>query len=179
MRANYKLPIIAIEPAIKPAALNTKTKAVGILATQGTLNSELFTQTSELYARDIDIIEVFGKGLVPEIEAGRQDGDEVERLLKLYLKPMLDRNIDYLVLGCSHYPYLIPKLKELLPVTVTIIDSGLAVARQTKAVLEHYNLSVISPQPAPIFYTNSDNLESLRQIVNTDALKYEINYLDF
>ena len=179
LRANYTLPIIAIEPAIKPAALNTKTKAVGILATQGTLNSELFTQTSELYARDIDIIEVFGKGLVPEIEAGRQDGKEVERLLKLYLKPMLDKNIDYLVLGCSHYPYLVPKLKELLPKTVTIIDSGLAVARQTKAVLEHYNLSAISPQPAPIFYTNSDNLEPLRQIVNTDEKRYSIHYLDF
>lgn len=179
LREHYDVPFIAIEPAIKPAALNTKTKAVGILATKGTLNSKLFTETTELYARDIEVVEVIGTGLVPEIEAGRHLGKVVEELLKSYLQPMLDKDIDYLVLGCSHYPYLIPKLKQLLPESVTIIDSGLAVARQTKAILEHQNLLAKSQQPSPVFYTNAEDIAPLRALVNSTETMFKVSHLDF
>ena len=179
LRKHYNVPFVAIEPAIKPAALNTKTKAVGILATKGTLNSKLFTTTSELYARDIEVIEVIGKGLVPEIEAGRHNGKDLEGLLKLYLEPMLKKNIDYLVLGCSHYPYLIPKLQELLPESVTIIDSGLAVAKQTKIILEQNNLLAKTQQEPPIFYTNAETIKPLRQLVNSQKEEFLVSRLDF
>ena len=135
LRSSYKVPFIGIEPAIKPAALKSSNKAIGILATRGTLTSELFSQTSEIYTKDIEVIEVEGNGLVELIESGKKDSEEAENLLKRLLRPMLQARIDYLVLGCSHYPYLIPLLKRILPEDVQIIDSGEAVARQTKAIL--------------------------------------------
>lgn len=163
LRNEYKTPIIGIEPAIKPAALKTKTKTIGILATKGTLSSELFHQTSELYAENIQIIEVIGEGLVPLIENDQIESDEMVHLLKKYLEPMTAANIDYLVLGCSHYPYLIPKIKSFLPQNVTIIDSGEAVARQTKKVLEDQNLLSEESKVTLDFYSNlqTETLNSL------------------
>ena len=112
LRKNYEIPFIGIEPAIKPAALNSKTKAVGILATKGTLTSELFNTTTSLYAHGLQVVEQVGEGLVELIEMGKVNSEEIKMLLKEYLKPMLEANIDYLVLGCTHYPYLIPLLLE-------------------------------------------------------------------
>lgn len=179
LRHNYNVPFIGIEPAIKPAALQSKSKSVGILATKGTLSSSLFHSTSENHASGIEIIEQEGTGLVPLIESGKVNSTETVALLRTYLKPMLEKGIDYLVLGCTHYPYLIPVLKEMLPTTVQIIDSGEAVARQTKAVLEKTDLWNASEKIGCYkFYGNSDifALKSLLHDVHTD---FEVSYLDF
>jgi len=136
LRETYNIPFIGIEPAIKPATLQTKTNVIGILATQGTLSSELFHYTSKLFTNGHNVIEQVGKGIVPLIENGKSDSEEMKSLLKIYLKPMLEAKIDFLVLGCTHYPYIIPLLLKILPNHIKIIDSGKAVARQTKAVLE-------------------------------------------
>jgi len=176
LRAKYTIPFIGIEPAIKPAALQTKTKAVGILATKGTLSSALFHETTNLYSEGVNVIEQVGEGLVPLIEQGKLDSRELETLLVEYTKPMLEANIDYLVLGCSHYPYLIPKLKELLPEKVMIIDSGKAVAKQTKAILEQHQLiNTQTTKGKHIFYSNG-NPEVLANILKGD---YNVSYLDF
>jgi glutamate racemase len=135
LRKQYKIPFIGIEPAIKPAALNSKTQTIGILATKGTLNSELFHQAVLSYP-NTKIVEQIGTGLVKLIEEGKIDTLEMTELLNMYLNPMIEIGIDYLVLGCSHYPYLIPKIKNILPNKIKIIDSGEAVARQTKKILE-------------------------------------------
>ena len=135
LREKYETPIIGIEPAIKSAALRTHSKNIGILATKGTLSSALFHKTSESFTADISVIEIVGEGLVPLIEKGAVDSLALRKLLVAHTAPMLAANIDYLVLGCSHYPYLIPLLREILPKTITIIDSGEAVARQTKNML--------------------------------------------
>ena len=136
LRKNFEVPFIGIEPAIKPAALASKSKSIGILATKGTLSSALFARTSSLYASELNVIEVIGKGLVERIENGLINTPETRKLLQSYLNPMIAEKIDYLVLGCSHYPYLIPVLKDLLPEEVQIIDSGRAVAIQTRKILE-------------------------------------------
>lgn len=136
LRVNYNIPFIGIEPAIKPAALRTKTKSIGILATKGTLSSELFHSTSELYSENITITEQIGKGLVELIESGKIESDDMTKLLQDYLNPMLAKNIDYLVLGCTHYPFLINQINKLVPQNITIIDSGKAVAIQVKSILE-------------------------------------------
>lgn len=140
LRKTYNVPFIGIEPAIKPAALQSTHKSIGILATKGTLNSSLFHTTSKKYTQDIEVVEVIGEGLVPLIESGNLVNPELYKLLEKYLAPMIAAQIDYLVLGCSHYPYLIPLLKKILPATVTIIDSGEAVARQTKHILSTQKL---------------------------------------
>jgi glutamate racemase len=155
LREKYKIPFIGIEPAIKPAALHSKTQTIGILATQGTLNSELFNKTVEMY-HDTKIIEQIGHGLVQLIESGNMNSPEMTQLLNEYLQPMINANIDYLVLGCSHYPYLIPQIKKILPPHIQIIDSGEAVAKQTQNVLnEKVGLSNLE-KSFPIFYTNTD-----------------------
>ena len=159
LRETYDVPFIGIEPAIKPAALQTKSKTIGILATKGTLSSELFHKTTDLYAHDVNVIEQIGEGLVPLIENGEIDSPEMEKLLKSYLAPMLKADIDYLVLGCSHYPYLIPKLKTLLPKHVTIIDSGIAVAKQTASILASLHLSTQENTRGDCtFYSNGNPL---------------------
>lgn len=176
LRKNYRVPFIGIEPAIKPAALHTKTNAVGILATKGTLSSSLFSKTSNLFTDNINVIEQEGNGIVELIESGKLHSEEMKALLKQYLQPMLTANIDYLVLGCTHYPYLTPLLLRLLPKHVKIIDSGEAVARQTKFILEKNNLcNTQLSKPKFEFYSNG-NPEVLSNLLNK---KIEVSFLDF
>jgi len=174
LRAKYDIPFIGIEPAIKPAATHSKTQTIGILATQGTLNSELFNKTVEMY-QDTKIIEQIGHGLVQLIESGNIDSTEMKQLLTEYLTPMIEANIDYLVLGCSHYPYLIPQIKKILPPRIQIIDSGEAVAKQTQNVLkEKVGLSNLT-ESHPVFYTNTDS-KVLSDILGN---KFEVLQKDF
>ncbi len=176
LRQNFEIPFIGIEPAIKPAALQTQTKAIGILATKGTLSSELFYKTTNLYGNGIHVIEQVGEGIVQLIEEGKTHSDEMRLLLKEYLEPMINADIDYLVLGCTHYPYLMPLLLEMLPKHVKIIDSGQAVANQTKAILE--NLQLINNKklkPENKFYTNG-TVHVLNDILEE---KFYIEYRQF
>jgi glutamate racemase len=178
LRINYRIPFVGIEPAIKPAALRSESKTVGVLATKGTLSSSLFHSTSENHANGIEIIEREGTGLVPLVEAGKIDTAETRKLLKIYLTPMIDAGIDHLVLGCTHYPYLIPLIRELLPGHVTIIDSGEAVARQTKAILKKNNLLKASTKMGKAkFHTNAD--ADLLNYFLKDMEGVEVSYLDF
>jgi glutamate racemase len=178
LRQNYTIPIIGIEPAIKPASLNTKTGNIGILATKGTLRSALFSKTSKLFSKNIKIIEVVGEGLVTLIEEGKVNSLEMEKLLESYLSPMILNKVDYLVLGCSHFPYLIPIIKKILPPEVTIIDSGEAVARQTKRVLLKNNLLSESKNSSLKFYSNAD-LTTLKHLLIQFKEKATFTYLDF
>ena len=165
LREKYDIPFIGIEPAIKPAALKSKTHNVGILATKGTLNSELFHNNVAQHP-EVKIIEQIGHGLVQLIENGDIDTPEMTELLESYLLPMVEKNIDYLVLGCSHYPYLIPQIKKIIPSKIKIIDSGEAVAKQTKKILEEQNLLNNSENlSSQVFYTNSQT-EVLDSILN-------------
>lgn len=176
LRQKYDVPFIGIEPAIKPAALQTQTKAIGILATKGTLSSELFYNTSQLYSNGIEVVEQEGEGIVQLIESGKINSEEMKALLEIYLKPMLKANIDYLVLGCTHYPYLILQLLKMLPNHIKIIDSGEAVARQTKVVLKQLNLLNLSNiKPDLKFYINS-NPKVMSQLLNNE---FEVNQKDF
>ncbi len=174
LRAKYNVPFIGIEPAIKPAATHSKTQTIGILATKGTLNSELFIKTAEKF-QDIKIIEQIGHGLVQLIENGEINSPKTTKLLHSYLNPMIESHIDYLVLGCSHYPYLIPQIKKILPKNIQIIDSGEAVAKQTQNVLkEKVGFSSIE-KSKPVFYTNS-NPKVLAEILGNKYKVIEKNF---
>jgi len=179
LREHYKIPFIRVQPAIKPAALNSKTKNVGILATNGTLKSELLYETSQKFAQGVHIFEQVGEGLVSLIESGKSNSTEMNKLLNMYLKPMLSKNIDQLVLGCTHYPFLIPQIKKIVGDHVNILDSGEAIARQTKVILEQKHLNNTSNSKITRkFYTN-DNPIVLQNILNTfkENLKAEkINF---
>jgi len=174
LRSSYDVPFIGIEPAIKPAANKSSTNTIGILATKGTLNSELFNQAVLNYP-NTKIIEQVGHGLVQLIEEGQIESEEMTQLLIKYISPMIKKNIDYLVLGCSHYPYLIPQIKKIIPKHIQIIDSGEAVALQTKNVLsENNNLSNAKTSSA-IFYTNT-NPSVLKKIIGSSYIIIEADF---
>lgn len=174
LRAKYDIPFIGIEPAIKPAATNSKTQTIGILATQGTLISELFYNTTQKF-QNTKIIEQVGHGLVQLIENGEINSPEMSELLHSYLQPMIEADIDYLVLGCSHYPYLIPQIRKILPDNIQIIDSGEAVAKQTKNILNNKIGFSTEENSNPVFYTNT-NPKVLKEILEN---KYEVIERDF
>ena len=115
---------------------------------------------------DVKTIEQIGHGLVQLIENGDINSPEMEELLKSYLNPMVEKNIDYLVLGCSHYPYLIPQIQKIIPSHIKIIDSGEAVAKQTqKKIKQNQLLNSSKEKSSQIFYTNSEP-EVLETILN-------------
>ena len=179
LRQQYNVPFIGIEPAIKPAALNSRAKTVGILATKGTLSSRLFHDTSEMHAKGIRIIEREGSGLVPLIEQGKITSVEIRELLKEFIKPMAEAGIDYLVLGCTHYPYLIPILREMLPEHVRIIDSGAAVAKQTLAVLKKKDLLCSGPQIGAHSFFSNDDPEVLKKLLDSTDAYLHVQRQDF
>lgn len=174
LRATYDIPFIGIEPAIKPAATNSKTQTIGILATKGTLSSELFNKSLELY-HETTIIEQIGHGLVELIENGEINSPEMNLLLRSYLEPMIAKNIDFLVLGCSHYPYLIPQIEKIIPKSIQIIDSGEAVARQTHKILSEKIGLHGTTITHNSFYTNT-NPNVLKQILGFEKGIEEIDF---
>ena len=179
LREHYSVPFIGIEPAIKPAAIQSDSKKVGVLATKGTLASQLFLSTSKTHASEIEILEQEGKGLVSLIEEGRINSDETRELLHQYLEPMIKADIDHLVLGCTHYPFLIPVLREILPKDVTIIDCGQAVARQTHRILQKNGLQTQSETIGwNKFYINSDP-KVLMGFLKGCKADIAVSYLDF
>lgn len=134
------LPFVGMEPAVKPGAAATRTGKVGILATAGTFESQRYTDLMARFARDVTLHENPCTGLVPLIEAGSLDSVETHALLRRCLQPMLDAGVDTLVLGCTHYPFVLPLIREIAGPDVQIIDPAPAVVRQTRRVLEQHRL---------------------------------------
>jgi len=156
-----------VEPAIKTASNNTKTGSIGVLATKGTLSSDLFNITSNDYCSNINIIETVGEGLVDLIENGILEGKSLEKQLSKFLTPMINANIDFLVLGCTHYPLIIDSIMKILPKNIKILDSGTAVANQTKKILIQNNLLNNIEGSNSNFYCNSTS-NSLKNILGNN-----------
>ncbi len=155
LREHFDVPFIGIEPAIKPAALHSKTGVIGVLATKGTLTSDLFHKAVKTH-QNVKIIDQIGFGLVSLIEQGKIHSQEMTDLLKEYLAPMVAQKMDHLVLGCTHYPFLADQISAIIPDDIKIIDSGEAVAKQTRHILEKSNLINTEGLSKHLFYTNID-----------------------
>lgn len=132
---------IGVEPAIKPAAILSIKKHIAVLATYNTLHSKEFSRAIKMpYMNNIKLTQIVGKGLVPLIEQNKLDSPQMQSLLHNYTQEMIAADIDQLVLGCTHYPYIKSALQNKLPKHINIIDSGQAVAKQTKYILQTNNL---------------------------------------
>ena len=129
------VPFVGMEPAVKPAAEQTQTRVVGVLATPATFQGELFNSVVERFAQGVMVLPQVCSGLVQQIEAGELDSPETEAMLRGWVEPMLAQNIDALVLGCTHYPFVIPLLERICGPGVRVIDPAPAVARQVGRVL--------------------------------------------
>ncbi len=159
LRAHFSMPFVGIEPAIKPAALGSHTGVIGVLATAGTLTSTLFQTTSQDYTQGLEVISQVGYGLVALVEKGKEASEATEKQLREILSPMLEKPIDHLVLGCTHYPFLTHTLKKILPKHVTIVDCSTAVAKQTHRLLDLHNLRNSSGGTATYYSTTSPKFD--------------------
>jgi len=134
------VPFVGMEPAVKPAAETTHTGKVGVLATPTTFAGELYASVVERFAREVEIFQSTCPGLVEQIEAGALDTPETRRILAKALEPMLAAGIDTIVMGCTHYPFVIPVIEEITGPGVRTIDPAPAIARQTRRLLSQQDL---------------------------------------
>lgn len=162
------VPFVGMEPAVKPAAEHTQTGKVGVLATSATFQGELYASVVERFANGVELFQNTCPGLVQEIEQGNLDGTETRQILEDALEPMLEKNIDTVVLGCTHYPFVIPLIQEIVGEKVRVIDPAPAVARQVKRLLEAGSVKRPSSQRGNIqSYTSGDpvSLKSLLPVL--------------
>ncbi|HAC40688.1 MAG TPA: glutamate racemase [Rikenellaceae bacterium] len=137
LREEYpSVPFVGMEPAVKPAALGTRTGVIGVLATAGTLKGSKYLHTRGRFEDNVRIAEHVGQGFVELVEAGILDGPEAEATVRASLQPLLDEGADVVVLGCTHYPFLRPVIERIAGPGVQVIDPAPAVARQAQRLLE-------------------------------------------
>ena len=113
LRKKFDIQFVGMEPAVKPAAIKTKTGVIGVLATKGTLRGNLYLNTSQRFAKNIKVIETVGEGLVEIVEQGLQNTPQAEEIVRQYIEPMISQGADTVVLGCTHYPFLSPVISTL------------------------------------------------------------------
>ena len=130
LRSQFSLPIVGMEPAVKPAVLATRSGVVGVLATIGTLESARFAALLERYGDEVEIITQGCPGLVEQVELGELNSERSRDLIRQYTEPLLARGADTLILGCTHYPFLAPLIREIVGDKIVLVDTGAAVARQ-------------------------------------------------
>lgn len=142
LRAKWSnLPIVGLEPAVKPACLNSVTRRIAVLATKHSLQSDMFLRTAARYADDVEVLKVVGEEFVEIVEAGEEHSERADVAVRRVVEPMFDRGIDYIVLGCTHYPFLRPNIERVIGHRdVKVIDSGEAVARRVEWLLERYDI---------------------------------------
>ncbi len=140
LRNEYSVRFIGMEPAVKPAALSSKTGVIGVLATAGTLKGSKYLTTKGIYEEDVKIVEHIGQGFVELVENGILDGPVAEETVRKSLKPLLDAGADRIVLGCTHYPFLRGVIQRVAGPDVTIIDPAPAVARHLVDVMREEGL---------------------------------------
>lgn len=140
IRSELAIPIIGVEPGIKPAAMQSENGVVGVLATEATLNSDKFNALLATLPADCQFIKQAGAGLVPLIESGQMDSPQMQALLHTYLDRMMRARADTLVLGCTHYPFLKKYIAQIVGPSMNIIDTSDAVVRQLGRQLTQYGL---------------------------------------
>jgi len=149
-------PIVGMEPAVKPAAAATRSGVVGVLATTGTLQSAKFAALLDRFANDVKVVTQPCPGLVELIETGQLHSEALRALLRRYVDPLLAAGCDTLILGCTHYPFLKPLLRGMIPANVILIDTGAAVARQLQRLLAQRDLLASGPARPAQFWTSAD-----------------------
>ncbi len=179
LRGHYNIPFVGMEPAVKPAAINTRSGAIGVLATKGTFKGELYLRTLHKFASNATVIEQVGEGLVELVESGNTDTPQARELIGKYVVPMMEKNVDHIVLGCTHYPFLEGVIKEFTGENVEIVNPAPAIARRAGQVLaqrrEKWGQSgEIGPN---VFVTTGENLQVMRNMVAAIAPDKAENFI--
>ena len=173
------MPIVGLEPAVKPACLSTHTRKIAVLATEHSLSSDMFLATAARYAEDVEVVKVVGDGFVELVERDMEHTMEAEQQVRRVVEPLVGRGIDKIVLGCTHYPFLRPLIERVVEGSdIDVIDSGEAVARRVAWLLERYDIAAERHnKPSMRYITFADEayrkrLEHKAQtIINEDKIK--------
>lgn len=166
LRDTFAVPFVGVVPAVKPAALATQVARVAVLATPATFQGALFDELVQTFAADVRVIRQVCPGLVELVERGETSGPQAEAMLREYLAPALAESVDTIVLGCTHYPHLRPLVEEIVGPSIQVLDSGAAVARQVRRVLEREVLTRKGSAPgSAIYYTSGDDLAGYSAVV--------------
>jgi glutamate racemase len=160
-----QVPFVGMEPAVKPAAEQTHTGVVGVLATPATFQGKLYASVVERFAKGVILLQDTCPGLVQQVEAGDLNGPKTRLILEKALLPMLEQHIDTVVLGCTHYPFVIPLIQEIAGPEVRVIDPAPAVARQTVRLLEGQGNVSTSSKPGQTRYRTSGDPHQFEQVL--------------
>lgn len=165
LRSRFSLPIIGIEPALKPAVGKTASGIVGVLATNGTLSSEKFAKLLERFGDDAEILIQPCPGLVEQVETGDLHGETTRALVVKYISPLLERGSDTIILGCTHYAFLAPLIREITGPGISIIDPAVAIAQELRRRLEGNNLLSSHPCSGRDVFWTSGNPDDMKPII--------------
>lgn len=165
------LPIVGLEPAVKPACAMTRTKVVGVVATERSLQGEKFLSTLARYGEGVEVVKAVGRGFVEAVEQDREDEPATEAMVREVLEPIIARGADVIVLGCTHYPFLKDAIRRVVgDRAVEVIDSGEAVEKRVDSLLDRYDLRAAADnEPRLEFVTFAD--EEYRLRLQRKALK--------
>ncbi len=162
LRSQFSIPIIAMEPAVKPAVTASRNGIVGVLATTGTLASARFAALLERYAGDGEIITQGCPGLVEQVEKGELNSAYTRALIEKYTTPLLARGVDTIILGCTHYPFLASVIADVVSSNIALVDTGAAVARQLQKRMQAELPARVSGMAAAHFFTSGDEVHASR-----------------
>jgi len=179
LRVSYPtLPFVGMEPAVKPAAEETNSGVVGVLATPATFQGELYNSTVERFAQGVTVLQHTCPGLVRQIEMGHVADAETKEILERALIPMLEKGVDKVVMGCTHYPFVIPLIKEIVGAEIEVIDPAPAVARQVGRLLDRRDLRAKAGGKGQIlFMTTGDPAEFSRRLIQLLGLESQVKRL--
>lgn len=176
LRKNYPdFPFVGMEPAVKPAAEQTLSGKVGVLATPSTFQGELYASVVERFAGDVQLFQATCPGLVEQIEKGAVKSPETRQILEDAIEPMLKEGVDSLVMGCTHFPFVIPLIRQIAGEDVRVVDPAPAVARQVKRVLESRDLLASASQQSEMqFFTSGKALDLEEFLANLLDIHAEV-----
>jgi glutamate racemase len=166
LRARFPVPIIAMEPAVKPAVARTQSGVVGVMATRRTVVSENFLNLLERFGTHVKIIVQPCPGLVEQVESGDLTGDKTRELLQAYIVPLLEKGADTIVLGCTHYPFLQALIEDIAGSSVVILDPGEAIARELRRRLDHAGILCCAERQGLEWFWTSDAPDNAKEIIS-------------
>lgn len=178
LRSHYALPIVGMEPGVKPGVSHSQARRVGILATAGTLRSSKFATLLERYGAGAEVVLQPCPGLVEQIERGALASSDTRALLERYLAPLLQQQVDTVVLGCTHYPFVLPLIERIVGPHIQVIDTGPAVARQVERLLDEHAIANHADSGSVRFFTSGEPAAQQRLLETLWGSPLQVERLD-
>jgi len=159
------IPIVGMEPAVKPAVLNTRSGTVGVLATPATFEAEVFHSLVERFASNVKVLTNTAPGLVEAVEAGEFNSPSTKKIIEKGIRPMLEKGADTIVLGCTHFPFVLPLIRDVAGSSVNIIDPSPAIAKRTAYLIKEAQIKFPQSKSSKSIFATSGDIWKFRAMV--------------